>query len=136
MLSNPWKSYRQVATQTAPPGQLVLMLFDGAIRFLEGARAGFNLDDPVEFVEAVHNNVVRAQQIIHELNMSLNMEAGGEFATRMRGLYLYMDRTLLEANVKKDPEGIEDVLKRLGIIRDAWRGMLMGETVEMEQAAA
>ena len=48
-LRQPWQSYRQVSTQTASPGQLVLMLFDGAIRFLDRALEGFELEDPVEF---------------------------------------------------------------------------------------
>ena len=55
---NPWQSYRQVATQTATPGQLVLMLFDGAIRFLDRALAGFDLDDPAECNSTVSNNVI------------------------------------------------------------------------------
>ena len=63
---NPWASYRSVATQTASPGQLVLMLFDGAIRFLECALNGFGSEDIVESYQTINNNVLRAQAIIHE----------------------------------------------------------------------
>ena len=62
--ANPWKSYRQVATQTAPPGQLVLMLFEGAIRFLDRALIGFTKEDPAEFHQTINNNIIRAQEIV------------------------------------------------------------------------
>lgn len=122
--TNPWQSYRQVATRTATPGQLVLMLFDGAIRFLEQARAGFALEDPLEFNLTIHNNIQKAVAIINELNYSLNIEAGGQFAATMRRLYDYMERALYDANQHKREDSLLDVLKRLGIIRDAWKEML------------
>ena len=122
--SNPWQSYRQVATKTASPGQLVLMLFDGAIRFLDRANAGFLLEDPAEFNMTIGNNVLKAQAIITELNDALDMKRGGEFSSTMRRLYHYMDRRLDESNVKKEPEGINDTLRRLTLLRDAWFQML------------
>lgn len=75
--ANPWLSYRQVATKTATPGQLVLMLFDGALRFLDKALVGFDLDDPLDSNLAINNNILKAQEILRELNMSLNMEKVG-----------------------------------------------------------
>src|ERR1044071_8542260 len=105
--TNPWKSYQQVATQTAPPGQLVLMLYEGAIRFLERAQAGFSVDDPAESNQAINNNIIRAQDIIFELNVTLNMQEGGELAMTLRRLYDYMDRRLMEANLKKDESAIK-----------------------------
>ena len=74
--SQPWKSYRQVATQTAPPGQLILMLFEGALRSLERARQGFEAPDPAEANMTIHNNVFRAQEIVRELDQALDMEQG------------------------------------------------------------
>lgn len=121
---NPWQSYRQVATITAPPGALVLMLYDGALRFLGQALAGFDLEDPLEYNVAINNNVLRAQDIINELNLSLNMTAGGEFAQTMRSLYLYFDSRLQESNAYKKPEGIREVIQRLTVLRDAWAEML------------
>ncbi len=118
------QSYRQVATQTASPGQVVLMLYDGILRFLEQARVGFSKDDPKEFNETVNNSVQRAQAIINEMNQSLNMTAGGEFASRMRGLYEYLDRRLQESNMAKTEEGILEVLKHVTVLRDAWSEML------------
>jgi flagellar protein FliS len=136
MTPNPWKSYRQVATQTASPGQLVLMLFDGALRFLDRARSGFAKDDPAECNETINNNILRAQDIIHELNMSLNLEAGGELAVTLRELYVYLDWRLTESNVKKELAGIDEVIKHLTVLRDAWATMLGGQPSPATAGAA
>lgn len=121
---NPWQSYRQVATRTASPGQLILMLYDGAIRFLEQAKAGFQLEDPVEFNTTINNNILRAQDIIRELDYSLNAEQGGDLAVELHRLYDYFDRVLLEANLRKDVRGINEVIQRTTVLRDAWAVML------------
>ena len=121
---NPWQSYRQVATKTASPGTLVLMLFDGAIGFLEKGLRGFDLEDPLEFNLAVNNNILRAQAIINELSLSLNMRDGGDIAIHLRRLYGYMDRRLQESNVQKEKAGLVDVLGRVRILRDTWAEML------------
>jgi flagellar protein FliS len=123
---NPWQSYRQVATQTASPGLLVLMLYDGAIRFLERAVAGFSAEDPLEFNQTINNNILRAQEIIAELNNSLNLQDGGEFAHTLRRLYNYMDWRLQQSNLHKQESGIREVIGRLGVLRDAWAEMLGG----------
>ncbi len=130
---NPWQSYRQVATKTAPPGTLVLMLYDGALRFLNLALGGFDLEDPLEYNMAINNNLLRAQDIINELNLSLNMTGGGEFAHTMRSLYTYFDSRLQESNAYKKPEGIREVVLRLTVLRDAWSEMLakQGQTSDL-----
>jgi flagellar protein FliS len=126
--ANPWQSYRQVATKTATPGQLVLMLFDGALRFLDKALVGFDLDDPLESNLAINNNILKAQEILRELNMSLNMEKGGEFAATMRRLYNYYDLQLSQSNLQKDPAGVQTVIRLLSVIRGAWAEMLSGNS--------
>lgn len=126
--ANPWLSYRQVATKTATPGQLVLMLFDGALRFLDKALVGFDLDDPLDSNLAINNNILKAQEILRELNMSLNMEKGGEFAGTMRRLYNYYDLQLSQSNLQKDPAGVELVIRLLSVIRGAWAEMLTGNS--------
>jgi flagellar secretion chaperone FliS len=122
--NKPWDSYRKVATQTATPGQLVLMLYDGALRFLEQAKTGFDYQDPVQFNQTINNNIVRAQAIIHEMNASLNMQAGGEVASNFRRLYNYFYRRLTEANRKKQMAPIEETISRLRVMRDSWAKML------------
>lgn len=123
-VANPWKSYRRIATQTATPGQLVLMLYEGGIRALERALLGFECDDPAESNSVIHNNIQRAQDIIRELNLALNLEQGGEFASTLRQLYEYFDRRLWDSNLKKHREGIDEVIRHLGVLRDAWASML------------
>lgn len=126
--SDPWKSYRQVATQTATPGQLILMLYDGAIRFLERALTGFDLDDPADSNTTINNNILRAQDILNELNASLNLQAGGELAQHLRQVYLYLDWRLTESNVQKEALGIREAVTKLTALRDAWAAMLAGTT--------
>jgi flagellar protein FliS len=133
---NPWQSYRQAATKTATPGQLVLMLFDGALRFLDRALIGFDLDDPLESNLAINNNILKSQDIIRELNASLNMELGGEFSATMRRLYNYYDSQLSKSNLQKDPTGVQLVIRLLTEIRNAWSEMLSGRsTSQVDQHA-
>ena len=122
---NPFKSYRQISTQTAPPGQLVLMLFDGALKSLDCALLGFQLPDFAERNAAVHNNLSRATDIIRELNGSLDMEAGGELADTLRNLYGFFERRLTESNFKKNSEGVTEIIPMLKQLRDAWSAMLL-----------
>lgn len=127
--ANPWKSYRQIATQTAPPGQLILMLFDGAVRALECAQLGFNCADIGERNSTIHNNLRRAVDIIRELNVSLDMEAGGQLAETLRGLYCFFERRLVQSNLKKSRKGIDEILPMIRQLRDAWHSMLNGTTL-------
>jgi flagellar secretion chaperone FliS len=123
-MANSAQAYRSITTQTASPGQLVLMLFDGALKFLERARAGFQMQDPLEFNRTIHNNVVRSQAILGELNACLDMDAGGELSRTLRRLYVYFDRRLQESNRRKQPQGIDEVIARLTELRSAWAQML------------
>lgn len=126
-VANPWNSYRKIATQTAPPGQLVLMLYDGAIRFLDRSLSGFECDDPAEANMTINNNLQRAIDILRELNISLNMEQGGEFAQTLRRLYDYFDQRIWESNLQKRPDGVKEVIRHLTVLRDAWASMLNGQ---------
>ena len=129
-----WKSYKQVATKTAAPGQLVLMLFDGSIRFLERALTGFVLDDPAEYNSTINNNILRAQEIVYELNASLNLEQGGELAVTLRALYHYIHGRLTQSNLRKERSGIDEAIARLTVLREAWAAMLSGTGAEVAKA--
>jgi flagellar protein FliS len=122
--NDPWQSYRKVSTQTAPPPHLVLMLYDGAISFLEKALTGFNYSDPLEFNLTINNNVQRAQAIIHDMNARLDMKKGGEVAENFRRLYSYFYRRLQEANLKKKKPPIEEIIRHLRALRESWAEML------------
>jgi flagellar protein FliS len=121
---NPWQAYRKIATQTAPPGQLVLMLFDGAVKSLECALLGFDCLEIGERNTTIHNNLQHAVDIIRELNSSLDLEAGGQLASTLRNLYNYFERQILESNLKKNNRGIKEIIPMLKQLRDAWYGML------------
>lgn len=126
---NPWQSYRHVATRTASPGQLVLMLYEGAIRFLECAQTGFAMEDPSDCNTTINNNILRAQEIIRELDLSLNLTEGGELALQLRRLYDYFDRRLQESNLKKESAGVSEVIKQLSVLRDSWAAMLQQQVL-------
>lgn len=132
--TNPWQSYRRVATQTASPAQLVLMLYEGALKFLEQGLAGFEQEDPLEFNRTIHNNVQRAQAIINEMNATLDMERGGEISANFRRLYCYFDRRLQEGNVKKQRGPIEEVAMRLRVLRDSWAEMMQQRQADGQNA--
>jgi len=119
------RAYRANSILTASPGQLVLMLFDGALKSLAIARASCEdpSGDPRRF-EVIHTQLTKAQKIIAELQGTLNMEAGGEFARTMYRLYDYYDRRLMEANMKKQSAPIAEVERLLGDVRNAWAEML------------
>jgi flagellar protein FliS len=121
---NPLKSYTQIATQTAPPGLLVLMLFDRALRALQTALAGFEYTDPRQRNETIHNNLRRAVDIIRLLNNSLNLEEGGELANTLRNLYRYFEDLLVKSNLQKRREGVDEVITHLKPLRDSWAEML------------
>lgn len=132
-----WQSYQHVRTQTASPGQLVVMLYDGAIRFLERALTGFTHEDPLEFNRTISNNLIRAQNIINELNHCLDLEQGGELARTLRALYDYMDQRLTESNLQKTADGIHDTVRRLTVLRDAWQQTLsQNATIEPSEASS
>ena len=127
--SIPSQSYRTLAVETASPGRLILMLFDGAVRFLSAAEAGFEIEELRERNEAINNNLVRVQNIVTELQRSLDLQKGGEFARNMYALYDFMSTQIMEANIRKDVEPVKTVSRLLGDIRDAWLEMLENNPV-------
>ena len=119
------RTYRTNAVLTASPGQLVLMLYDGALKALALAREGFDCpeDDPRR-IEAINRQLLKAQAILSELQGGLNLEAGGEFARTMSRLYDYHNRRLLEANLRKQVAPVIEVERLVRDLRDAWAEML------------
>jgi flagellar protein FliS len=118
------KSYRAAAIATATPGQLILMLFDGALRSMAIALNSFQEPDPIKRNEQIHNKLVNAHDIILELQTSLDLKQPGDFPRRMWALYAFMMTQLRQANMRKDPEPIQTVERLLRKIRDAWAEML------------
>ena len=120
------RAYRANSVLTASPGQLVLMLFDGVLRSLAIARDAFSMPpQDLRRIAVINQQLIKAQNIITELQATLNLEAGdGVFAREMSRLYDYYTRRLLEANIRKEIGPVIEVERLLGEVRDAWAEML------------
>ena len=108
--STPSDTYRQQSVLTASPGQLVVMLYDGALRFLGQAATAMRADDHL----AADAKLRRAEAIVDELHMTLDKERGGEIASRLEGIYVFCKRQLIEARIERDAGRIEKVSELLG----------------------
>ena len=124
MNKNLAQSYKAAAVTTASPAQVVLMLYDGALRFMHQAEVGLNETNPRVRNELVNNNLIKAQKIITELQSSLDMKVPGEFPKKMFQLYEFMNWQLQQANIEKRVEPIKIVEDLLRKIRDSWDEML------------
>ena len=114
---NPYlKQYQQNHIQTASPEKLLIILYDGAIQFLNKAKIGFENNNR----EDIHNNIVAAQRIISEFMNTLDFEVGGEIARNLYSLYDYLHYRLIQANVKKDVSMLEEVLGHLKDLKQTW----------------
>ena len=109
-------AYKQQSILTATPGQLVVMLYDGCLRFLHQAAFAMRGGDVVES----NARLSRAEAIIEELHSTLDMEKGGVVASRLQGIYVFCSKHLLEARLNREPENIEKVSELLSELRDAW----------------
>lgn len=126
MANNPYKSYLKQEIEGATKGKLVLLLYDGAIKFLRMANKAIAEKN----VQDAHNNLIKAENILFELMSTLDMDAGGEIAHNLMRLYDFMIWQLIEANKTKDAAKVDSVVKLLLNLRDAWK-----EIVEKEEKA-
>lgn len=118
------KSYKAQSVQTASPGKLVLMLFDGCLRFTLAAKKAFDEEEFTKRNEDINNNLIRAQNIVTELQSSLDMSVPGDLPGTLFRLYDFVMHKLQQANLKKDPEPIAEAEKIINELRDAWAEML------------
>ena len=118
------KSYKAQSVQTASPGKLVLMLFDGYLRFTAAALKSFDEPDFSKRNEGINNNLIRAQNIVTELQSSLDMSVPGDLPGTLYRLYDYCLNNLQQANLQKDSEPIGHSDKVINELREAWAEML------------
>lgn len=121
-IPNPYETYRRTQVQTAAPGELLLLLYDGAIKFAYQAKAAISAKDAA----TAHNKLVRVQDIIRELSVTLDHDASPEIAGRLALLYDYMMHLLVQANIKKDCEPLDQVIGMLQELRQTWRQVVRG----------
>jgi flagellar secretion chaperone FliS len=108
-------SYRASAVLTASPGQLVVMLYDGARRFLHQAAVAMGERD----IPVAHNKLTRGEDIIRHLRNTLDMDQG-EIAANLESIYVFCLRQLRQARFEKDPAALEHVSSLLGGLREAF----------------
>lgn len=111
---NPYQKYMQQSVTTMTPGQLVIALYDKAI--LEMNKAIIFIED--KDIPKAHNSITRASEIVDSLDASLKVKY--EISDNLAVLYQYFRERLVEANIKKDPEILKELIPRFQDIRDAF----------------
>jgi flagellar protein FliS len=117
-LPNAYAQYSNNKVLTASPAELVLMLYDGAIKFCNIAVVAIDAKD----IPKAHTNIVKAQKIIDHLRITLDMSY--PVAQDFDNIYAYVAKRLVEANVSKDKEILEEVCTHLRSVRDTWKEVM------------
>ncbi len=115
-LPNPYAQYRQNSVETASPTRLIVMLYDGAIRFLSQALAAMQAGQHAQQSVLIG----KAQAIIAHLYDTLDAETGSAFARSLTGIYSALLRTLTQANIENQPKPVEDAVEILRELRETW----------------
>lgn len=109
-------AYTRTDVETAPQGKLIVMLFNGAIKRTEEARRQIERRN----FQEVHNNLIRAQDIIAELRGALNMKAG-DIARNLDRIYEYLQHLLITANVQKSGDSLGHCVDLMTSMRNTWQ---------------
>ncbi|MGI4791428.1 MAG: flagellar export chaperone FliS [Janthinobacterium lividum] len=135
-LPNPYAQYRQNSIETASSTRIIVMLYDGAIRFLTQALAAMQ----VKRYDQQSRFISNAQSIIAHLHDTLDTEIGHSFAESLNGIYTALLSSLTMANVQNQPGPVEEAVQILRELRETWaevdRQCQSGKTRERELAAA
>lgn len=113
------QAYRQTRVKTATQGQVIVMLYDEAVRRIDEAVS--LLQQEPRPLDRINNAVVKAQAIVTELMVSLDLEQGGEIANNLLRLYLFFNGRLMDGNVQKDTGPLVEVRDLMASLRDAWK---------------
>ena len=117
-MMNPYQQYKNNSVLTASPGEITLMLYNGAIKFCNQAAEAIEHND----VQGKHNYLMRAQDIIEELNVTLDSQY--PVAQEMSLLYDYIKRLLIEVNMTKDVEKLNEATELIREFRDTWQEVI------------
>ena len=117
-MPNAFAEYQNSKIMTASPAELTLMLYEGAIRFCNVAITAIEQND----VTKAHTNIIKVQRIIDYLRQTLDMKYA--VAQEFEKIYSYLSGRLIEANVKKDKEILEEVNMHLRSVRDNWKAVM------------
>lgn len=132
--NNARNQYLKTQVETASKEQLVLMLFDGILRFTEQARKALRENS----IEVSHNALMRAEAIVMELIVTVDKDKGGEIATNLLGLHAYAYNALVQCNLHKDEAKIDEVQNIYRKLREGWVGAMgsLGIGGHAQQGAA
>ena len=117
-LPNKYEQYNNNKIMTASPAELTLMLYEGAIKFCNIAIMGVEQKD----ISKAHTNIIKTEKIVDYLRATLNMKY--PVAQEFENIYVYLGRRLVEANLKKDKEILEEVCEHLRSVRDTWKEVM------------
>ena len=112
------KAYQNNSVQTASPGELTLMLYNGCLKFIGLARTGIELKN----TEQKNTNLLKAQKIIQELIVTLNMDL--EVSKSLMTMYDYINRRLIEANIQNDVKILDEVEDYVLDFRNTWKEVI------------
>ena len=124
-------AYRRTEVESRTSLELVVMLYDGALRFLDVTRDGIARRD----IRARRDGVSRLLAIISELQSTLDVERGGDVATSLNALYAYATERVVEATVRNDTAPLDEVRKILETLRDGWQTIARAPAVDPAVAA-
>jgi flagellar protein FliS len=132
--TNQQSAYRETSVKTASQGQLVIMLYDAAVKQLDRGLELLALNasgkkDPGR-IEKISKAILKAQEIVTELMVSLDFDQGGEIAKNLFSLYSWFNQELLEANVQQDLRRITIVRNMVNELRGAWAQIAAKSPVE------
>lgn len=113
---SPYTAYHNTNVHTADQKTLILMLYDGLTRFLQKAIVKIEAKE----VEAAHNYLVRSREIVAELLATLRPEKAGDVGENLKRLYVYTFNRIVEANLRKDPEIVREVIRIIATLREGW----------------
>lgn len=117
-LPNAYAQYNNSKILTASPAELTLMLYEGAIKFCNIAITAIDQKD----IQKAHDNIVKTEKIIEHLRVTLDMKY--PVAQDFERVYVYLEQRLVQANMKKDPEILQEVLEHLHTMRDTWKEVM------------
>ena len=131
---NAQNSYQVTQISTATKEQLLLITYDIGIRSCRMAEAALDPDGKAQDYDLANREILRAQEVIRELMVTLNTEKGGEMAQNLMKLYDYMHQQLVEANIKKEAKNVRAVLTMLEELKATWEEALMKLLKEYQAA--
>jgi len=123
MNKNRAEQYKKTQINTSSPGKLLLMLYQGAIKFSKLAIQNIEADQ----IEDSHKNIIKVQNIVLELKSTLDKEKGGQLADQLEKLYDFIYQELLQANLKKDVKHLNNIIPLLEELYTAYKEIVLNQ---------